>query len=44
LEGWCSWDRFLDEQVVIEGRYIEEDRLVVKEELGKEREILGEEL
>ena len=34
----------MDEQVVIKGNYIEEDRLVVEKQLGEEREILGEKL
>jgi hypothetical protein len=34
----------LHEEVVIERGNVEEDRLIVQEEFGKEREVLGEEL
>ena len=34
----------MDEEVVVEGCDVEEDRLVVEEELRKEGQILGEKL
>lgn len=34
----------MQQQVVVEARDVEEDRLVVEEEFGEEGEVLGEEL
>lgn len=34
----------MDEEIVVEGRDVKEDRLVVEKKLCEEREVLGEQL